>query len=107
MNCVTLAEETRSRAALLAVTQQSYRANELALKWGRHWRSLVKSRARRPTASVLVRSDKENRRDVLITNTRSAKSSFGETPKFYEGFKSLRNNRPAPRIPNFIAHNHF
>ena len=104
INSVTLAEETRSRAVLLAVTQQTYRANELALKWGRHWRNLVKSSAnlRRPASNELIGINKENHR-VLTTKPHSVRSNFVETPKFYEDFKSLRNSRPAPKIPKFLV----
>ena len=102
MKSVTLAEETRSRAVLQAVTQQTYRANELALKWGRHWRNLVKCRAR-SLQNIPRKTDKENHRVLLPTGRTDRKSNFLETPKFYEGFKELQRNRPAPRIPNFLV----
>ena len=104
MDSVTTAEETRSRAALLAVTERAYRANELALKWGRHWHNLVKSR--RPLKHKLILHGKENR-DIVITSAHAFKSNLVETPKFYENFKSLKNSRPAPRIPNFLVQKHF
>ena len=106
MKSVTLAEETRSRAVLEAVTQQTYRANELALKWGCHWRNLVKCHARYCTR-IPRNTDQENQRILLPIGSSVGKTTFLETPKFYEGFKELQRNRPAPRIPKFLVQNQF
>ena len=106
---VVAAEERRTQTALLAVTQQAYQANTVALKWGRHWHNLTKKRGVRRNMSrerKLVNEERElchigaPKEPLLAFN-------FGETPQFYEGFKELKITRPAPKIPSFFVQKQY